>query len=261
MPAHTAARSSDDTPTSATSSPNPADPHPATDATGRAPARCHADLTTAPVAVFDADHPVIHAQRIVNEIIDSATSTFGIYRTAPQPRINVLVDIRAVASRALAYATPQDLETVIPPDLLSTYRNATQQADLRSGPARTDAKPGLAAPARAATAAVGAVAAMQALDRPDVASAGHALRWLVNSSRERGSAVSATNIGWGKNASPVLTAVQLAALGPMLKPSDQLRYRIGSSPTAASRSSTFRGQKSSHHWLRQNPRTNASRFC
>ncbi|MCW2688242.1 MAG: Bacterial regulatory helix-turn-helix protein lysR family, partial [Mycobacterium sp.] len=65
------------------------------------------------------------------------------------------------------------------------------------------------------------------LDRRDVASGGDALRWLVTSSRERGSAIHPTNIAWGKNTSPVLAGVQLAALGPILHPSDQLRYRIG----------------------------------
>ena len=201
--------------------------HPATDATGCAAARCHADLTVTPVASFDTDHPVIRAQRVVNAIIDTETPMFGVYDSTPQPRINVLADIRAVAGRILAYATPQDLAAVIPADLLTAYRDANQRSDHRTGPARADAKPGLAAPTRAATAAVGVVATLRALDNPDVASAGEALRWLVASSRERGLAVHATNIGWGKNTSPVLTGVQLAALGPMLNPSDQLRYRIG----------------------------------
>jgi hypothetical protein len=47
--------------------------HPATDATGRAPTRCHADLTATPVASFDTNHAVICAQRIVNTIIDTET--------------------------------------------------------------------------------------------------------------------------------------------------------------------------------------------
>lgn len=200
--------------------------HPATDAIGRAPTRCHAGLTAAPVASFDTNHAVIYAQRIVNAIIDTETPTFGIYRTAPQPRVNVLADIRAVAGRALAYATAQELEAVIPADLFAAYRDAVHQSPLHAGPARTDAKPGLAARARAATAAVGVVAALHAFDRPDVASAGDALRWLVTSSRERGLAVHPTNIGWGKRTSLVLAGAQLAALGPMLNPSDQLRYRI-----------------------------------
>jgi hypothetical protein len=201
--------------------------HPAPDAIGRTPPRCGADLTTTAVASFDTGHPVIHAQRIVNTVLDGETLTFGVYQTLPQPRLKVLSDIRAVAGRVLAYATPQDLETLIPQDLNRIYRATAALSDSRPGPARTDTKPGLAAPARAATAAVGVVAALRALNYPDVASAGAALRWLVASSRERGSAVSATNIGWGKGVSPVLTAVQLAALGPQLNPSDQLRYRIG----------------------------------
>jgi hypothetical protein len=203
--------------------------HPATDAIGRAPDRCGADLTAAPVVSFGVEHPAIRAQRIIDAVLDVETPAFGVYRTAPRSRISVLADIRAVAGRVLAYATPQDLNAVIPADLVDAYRRAAEQIAPRwSGPARTDAKPGQAAPARAATAAVGVVAALKALDRPDVASAGDTLRWLVTSSRERGSAVHATNMGWGNGASPVLTAVQLAALGPTLNPSGQLRYRIGS---------------------------------
>lgn len=201
--------------------------HPGADAIGRSPARCHADLTVTPVATFDTEHPALDAQRIVNAILDTGTPKVGVYKSTPQPRINVLADIRAVAGRALAYATTEELDAVIPADLIAAYSDANQHPDRRSGPARADEKPGLAAPARAATAAVGAVAALRALDSPDIGSASNALRWLVTSSRERGSAVHPTNIAWGKNTSPVLAGIQLAALGPMLHPSDQLRYRIG----------------------------------
>jgi hypothetical protein len=202
--------------------------HPATDATGRTPERCGADLTCSTIGSFDAQHPVLRAQRIVNTLIDTETETFGVYGATPQPRFNVLADIRAVAGRALAYATPQDLERITPADLLTAYQEANQHEHRRYGPAHTEAKPGLAAPAHAATAAVGVLAALHALASPDIDTGGDALRWLVASSRERGSAVSATNIGWGRDTSPVLTGVQLAALGPTLKPSDQLRHRIGS---------------------------------
>jgi hypothetical protein len=200
---------------------------PAASATGRHPARCDTTLAAAPVTVFDPAHPVMHAQRIVNAIIDSENATFGVYRIMPQPRINVLADIRAVAGRVLAYATPEDLASVVPDDLLAAYHEVSEHTYRRSQLARSEAKPGLAAPARAAAAAVGVVAAVRALHKHDIASAGDELRWLVTSSRKRGFAVSATNIGWGKNTSQTLTGAQLAALGPVLNPSDQLRYRIG----------------------------------
>lgn len=52
---------------------------------------------------------------------------------------------------------------------------------------------------------------------------------LVNCSRKRGKAVTATNIGWGKHVSDTLRGAQLAALEPFLGPTDQLRYRCGTS--------------------------------
>lgn len=201
--------------------------HPATEAVGRTPERCGADLTVLATTSFVVDHPVVQAQKMINTIIDNGGAKFGIYSTMPQPPTSVLADVRAVAGRALAYATAADLESVIPADLLELHRAVAETASLPSGPAGREAKPGLAAPARAVTAAVGVVAALEALGRPDVASGGEALRWLMTSSRERGSAVRATNTAWGQNTSPVLTGVQLAALGPRLNPSDQLRYRIG----------------------------------
>lgn len=201
--------------------------HPALDATGRTPGRCSTDLAAAAVHSFDAGHPVLHAQRVVNAVLDSESTTFGVYETLPQARLKVLSDIRAVAGRALAYAAPEDLKSLVPQDLNRIYQSVGETSGSRSGPARTGTKPGLAAPTRAATAAVGVIAALETLARPDVASAGDALHWLVASSRQRGSAVSATNIAWGKNTSKVLTGVQLTALGPLLNPSDHLRYRIG----------------------------------
>lgn len=213
--------------------------HPARDAVGRAPERCGADLTTVSTVTFDAEHPVVRAQQIINAVIESETAAFGVYRLHPQPRINVLSDVRAVAGRILAYATTEDLEATITPDLLVAHQSVDERPSRRYAPAQTDAKPGLAAPARAATAAVGAVGAMAVLNRNDVSAAGNSLRWLIISSRDRGSAVSATNIAWGKNTTPVLSAVQLAALGPLLKPSDQLRHRVGTAlpnrPTADKR--------------------------
>jgi len=187
---------------------------------------------SAAAAAFDADHPVIKAQQVVNSIIDSQQSEFGIYADAPQGRLNVLSDIRAIAGRILAYATPEELDSIVPADLLAAYRNAADTERVTFGPAKADTKPGLAAPAHAAIAAVGVTAALRTLTAPTIAEAGHTLRWLISSSRGRGQAVTATNIGWGKNTTPTLAGAQLEALAPMLKPSDHLRYRIGSTRPA-----------------------------
>lgn len=221
--------------------------HPKAEATGRSPARCGADLTATDVEVFDHDHPAIRAQHIINSILNTETVTLGVYRVMPQPRNNVLADIRAIAGRALAYATTEDLNAVLPADLVAAYQHARRHEKSRAGIAQTDTKPGLAAPAQAATAAVGVVAALNALDRNDIDVAGEALRWMVTTSRQRGLQVTATNIGWAKNTSAVLTGVQLAALGPLLKPSDQLRYRIGSALPSYPRTTKSPSASRAHH--------------
>lgn len=201
--------------------------NPATNALGRTASRCGADLAEAEVNVFKPEHPAIQAQRTINTILATATPAFGVYEAHPQPRMNVLADIRAVAGRVLAYATPRDLDVVVPVDLLAVYRSGIRQPHSRRRPGRTSQNPTQAAPTPAASAAVGVLAALQVLDHSEVAGAGEALRWLVQSSRDRGLSVTATNIGWGKSISPVLVGAQLTALGPLLNPSDQLRYRIG----------------------------------
>jgi hypothetical protein len=228
--------------------PNPGScAHPAAEATGRSPARCGADLTATDVEVFDPEHPAIRAQQIVNAILNTETITLGVYRVMPQPRFNVLADIRAIAGRALAYATAEDLNAVVPADLLAAY-HVNRHEDSRAEIARATTKPGLAAPAQATTAAVGVVAALNALNHNDIDVAGEALRWMVTTSRQRGLQVSATNIGWAKNTSPVLTGVQLAALGPLLKPGDQLRYRIGSAlPSYPLSTNAASESRSRHH--------------
>jgi hypothetical protein len=202
--------------------------HHFTNAIGRSPPRCGADLTEAPVELFDTDHPAVRAQRAIDAVIDCDTPCFGAYHIDPQPRISVLSDIRAVAGRVLAYATPDDLRGLIPDDLRAAYMEQARYRSDESGIARAETRPGLAAPARAVTTAVGVLAALRSLEISDVAGAGDELRWLVASARNRGSRAHPTITGWGKGISPVLTGIQLAAVGPMLHPSDQLRYRIGS---------------------------------
>ncbi|ORA35982.1 TniQ family protein [Mycobacterium aquaticum] len=202
--------------------------HPATDAVGRIPQRCGANLADAPVVCFHADHVVLRAQELANTVVDTDVPAFGIYEPWPQPRIKVLADIRAIAGRTLAYATPADFESVIPADLHDAYRLNPERAPAWSGARRAVTKPGLAAPTTAATAAVGVVVALKALGSKDIAAAGDELRWLVTTARDRGLNVCPANIGWGKGISPILTGAQISAVGPMLNPSDQVRYRIGS---------------------------------
>ncbi|MFV8161036.1 hypothetical protein ACNQVK_02685 [Mycobacterium sp. 134] len=158
----------------------------------------------------------------------------GIFGSSCADGSEVLQAIRAIAVRVLAYATPAELETIIPADLLQFYerdhpqlptaqtRSTTKQLTIRS-------------PRPASLTAVGVVAALHCLQRDDVQSAGHAMRWLITAMRKRKAQPCTTNLLWSGG---VTKAVQLAALGPTLKPSDQLRYRTAtSSPAVPTRKS------------------------
>ncbi|WP_396911361.1 TniQ family protein [Mycolicibacterium sp.] len=202
---------------------------PAAGATGRAPQRCGAELATAATLHLPVDHPALCAQQTVRDVIDSGTAIFGIYHRHPQYAEAMLSDVRAVAGRVLGYATDADLARILPTDLVETYQVLKSRSDEQGAAPVPDDKPGLAAPAHAATAAVGVTTAIEILASSDTASAGDRLRWLIDGGRANGLNVNTSNVGWGRGTTTVLTAAQITGLAPYLKPSEQLRYRIGTS--------------------------------
>nr|WP_280475656.1 TniQ family protein [Nocardia asiatica] len=193
-------------------------------ATGQSPARCSADLHTASTVDLAEDHPALRAQRLIFDTIARDRGNFGAYAETTLPAKAVLADIRAIARRALDYARVEDLHTHLPDDLVTAYNL------VRDRQQRQRHWPGLAAPVEAAAAAVGATVAVDILAAADVGAAVQSLRWLVEHGRRQGLPVNAmTATSWGKWTSPVLAAVQLAALAPYIQPSDLLRYWISRS--------------------------------
>ena len=208
------------------------------------PAGCGQDLTRAETLSLPAGHPAFAAQRLILETIESGHASFGPYETLPQPATAALSDLRAVAGRILADLPAADLPGWVPQDLVGAHlspdpRGATHRRAL--------VRPGFMAPARAATAAVAVTAAFRVLGQPDIQRAGIVLRELIEAIREEVWQVSPTSISsWGRGISPVLRGAYLAALGPFLRPGDQLRHRTTSSLPAlpaARRTQISRAQK------------------
>lgn len=200
----------------------------ATGALGQSAPRCLTDLRPTDTLALSARHPVIRAQKTISRLISAAPEAFGLYRQWPQPSSAMLADIRAIATRALAYGDTSDIEKLVPRDLFEQYQADVATKHSADATPRGYTRSALAAGATAPTVAVGILIALNTLSANDINKAGQRLRWLVTTSRSQGKAVTATNVGWCRGTSTVLTGVQLSALGPMLKPSDQLRYRIGS---------------------------------
>lgn len=212
---------------------------PGSNATGRSPARCNAGLSSAVATVFPQGHPVLVAQHTIRRIIETGTVTWAIYveRPTSTSSTEILSDVRALATRILGHARNEDLHRVLPTDLYDAYLHVPSVNRTFGEAPSPAAKLGLKAPAHAATAAAGVTAALDILTASDIELAADRLRWLISSGRDNGQAVNATTVTtWGRGTTATLTGIQLAALGPLLKPSDQLRYRVGSTlPTPPSR--------------------------
>jgi hypothetical protein len=81
------------------------------------------------VPTFSDDHPVLTAQQLIYNVIDTEKATFGVYQNNAVRGMDALADIRAVFARILSYANHDDLKTVIPADL-ETFSRRTP-ADMR----------------------------------------------------------------------------------------------------------------------------------
>jgi molybdenum-dependent DNA-binding transcriptional regulator ModE len=212
--------------------------HPAEPERGRvrgptgAHVRCGTDLSRAATIFLPDDHPVLRAQRLLDDLIETGTADFGVYATRPQPVVTALADLRAIAGRAIAYThnSVGGPATAAPAgDPVTTAIQALAQAQHQRASARAKIRPGAMAPPTAATAAVGLTTACNVLLAADVHAAAAAVGWLVTAPRPGGRATSPSTVDdWGRTTSPVLHAVKLAALGPGLRPTDQLRYRTAS---------------------------------
>ncbi|MGI8450181.1 MAG: TniQ family protein [Streptosporangiaceae bacterium] len=206
--------------------------HPGERGPARGHVRCGADLSRAATMLLPDDHPVLRAQRLLDDLICTGKAAFGIYAAQPQPALTALADIRAIAGRAIAHAhNNAGSPAPAPPssDPVTTAIQALAQAEHQRACARAKIRPGTMAPPTAASAAAGLTTACGVLLAGDVHTAAAGLGWLVTAPRPRGRIPSPSTVDdWGRGTSPVLHGVQLAALGPRLRPTDQLRYQTAS---------------------------------
>ncbi|WP_307844647.1 LysR family transcriptional regulator [Actinospica acidithermotolerans] len=145
-----------------------------------------------------------------------------------------LSDLRAIAGRILANVNPADLSAWAPKDVLEAHFT-TSPAGIHH---RAQARPGFMAPPTAAITAIAVIATLRILGETRLAPAAKALRPLITTVRDGTEKTTASNIDtWGRGTGLVLRTVQLAALGPSLRPSDQLRFRTLATPSAPTNTS------------------------
>ncbi|MGJ6967025.1 TniQ family protein [Streptosporangium sp. G11] len=211
-----------------------------------APRGCDQDLTQAEVLRLPTGHPVIEAQHLIMKMIETGRAEFGQYSRHPQPSAVALSELRAVASRMLTHLGADDLAARVPADTLGIYLTPQPSNELERR-AAAKGRPGAMAPPTAVMTAVAVITAMQVLGEEHLDSAAHALRTVIGKTRDGSEKTTTTTIrSWGRGTGTVLQTVQLAALGPLLRPSDQLRFQtvaLPSSPSATARQIRRRSHK------------------
>ena len=154
---------------------------------------------------FAGGHPVLAAQRLIEDTIAAGQASFGVYAGRPAASLSALADVRAIAARALARDSAHVIGGRLPADLLDAYRTARAMAPIRPGNQGNTAElaaPGRMGPAQATVAAAGIVAAIDVLGRPSIGDARQALRWLTRGARAQGRAVNASTAAtWGRGTS------------------------------------------------------------
>lgn len=191
------------------------------------PAGCGQDLSLAGTLRLPAGHPALALQRLIIETIESGSARFGAYELQPQPAAGALSDLRAVAIRVLADLPAGDLPGWVPRDIADAHLSPDEDGNIHH---RAMLRPGFMAPPRAASTAAGVTAAFRILGEPAVQQAGAVMRELMETIREKLWQPGTAGIDqWGHGITPVLRAVYLAAAGPSMRPSDQLRCRITAS--------------------------------
>ena len=195
---------------------------------GRDVRRCGAELATARVVMLRPDHPTLEVQQNIAETITAGKATAGIYAGGPVTASAFIADLCALGRRILSYGSFEEIAGRTPRDLVDPLSTEAERIPIT--------RRGVTADSPALASSVAATAAWSILQSESIGAAGERLRWLIESGRQKGLSVNATNIGWGRGISATLVAAQLSALSPFLSPSDQLRYRTHAEAPQRSRS-------------------------
>ncbi|MFJ2195552.1 TniQ family protein [Streptomyces violaceusniger] len=192
---------------------------------GRRHQRCGHRLSGVTSIELDSGHTLLAAQKLLTEIAESDSAGFGVYASVPQrfSALEVLADLRALSSRLLADAADSDLIDVLPHDTRAIYEGVQESLPEIAG--TVPAKRSLTAPVQA----IGIAAVLQVLGQSDVHAAGRELRGLIDAADPSETLKRLTGFHRMHGITALLSGVQLTAQEPMLRPSDQLRYRLPAS--------------------------------
>jgi hypothetical protein len=214
---------------------------------GTAGSSCGEDLTSASVLQLPTHHPVIEAQKTLFEMIGDDRAAFGLYAARPCSAREALTDIKALASRILAYAADNGLRAIEQSNLLPQYgvkRGMGEGVHWRYRQATAM----MNAPQIAVEAAVAITAALGVLESADIALAADKVRWLIAGQLHRGPPSALQRYARdGGLVAAVLLKVFAPPVGSSLTGSHmQLRYRTTLPVPTAPESGKTRLHRTAH---------------
>ena len=199
-------------------------PDPEQQGRGRATGRCGYDLTATDVRGFPPGHPVLHAQRILIELLTDGGASFGIYAQHPRSAGAVLRDLGDLAVLVLSCRDQTGFRTHLPADLYAAYVEDGDFPAIRANPHRALTRD--RRPKSPLTEAISAVIALQILRSGDAHAAADAMRWLLTTSGGRTLRTSPRIVVGERPAiTRELGTVALMSFQPLLGALEQLRYR------------------------------------
>lgn len=153
---------------------------------GSPPTRgCGFNLAQTETLSLSPDHPALHTQHTIEELITGTTTPISLYEHFPLPAANILRDLRALAQRMLAPMLRPALNNWAPSDLLAAYTRIQHHASPQHRPAdrpgfqphgEPGRRPGFMAPVHAASTALAATAGLHILSASTIQEAATRLR-------------------------------------------------------------------------------------
>lgn len=171
--------------------------------------RCGGALTDAATPQLGRGHPILQAQRTVDDIFHSGVANLVRYRHTPQPSVHALADIRHTAAYLLANEKRATIDKMVGLDRLGVSYDS-RHALIRSARRTAWNAEQWAITPHSSIATVGVTAAVLAMSKPPTGAA------------------QVTTARYGA-ARPTAETV---ALGNVMRPSDELRYRTASAAFA-----------------------------
>jgi hypothetical protein len=192
--------------------------------------RCNAELSAAKVLLMPSTHPVLSAQRIINDIRSGEPSKFGVYQTQPAAARDVMADMKALATWVISAVDQKELQPSFPGEIADALARHRASLDWPYGMHWNS----VGIRPEVLDSAIGITMALKVLGASGISTASSSMQHLAESAR-RGSPYRKT-VSPNGEVSPVLAAIEEIAFKSLSRHRQPPRCRTDTNRRQYSRS-------------------------